>query len=134
MAEPQAGVFIMITTFLKWSPDISQAPRGEMVTSTYQMMVKGKPQEVSKTEHQSTKILVLTNCGKVVPTYWIPSREASGGAILGGNRWSGLATGEEPVLWAPWPNAAELAATYHAMQTVAPTSAAELLDHAECDA
>ena len=108
----------MTTTFLKWSPDMTKAPRGEMVTSTYQTMVKGKPHEATKTEHVATKILALTKCGKVVSTYWMPGKKTASGGVLDAARWSGLATGETPVLWAPWPDAAELAASHAAITSV----------------
>lgn len=118
----------MITTHLKWSDDISKAPKGEYVTTTYQTMVKGKPHEVTKTEHAPTKILALTKCGKVVSTYWLPAKQTASGALLDGGRWSGLATGEEPLRWALWPDAAELIATHEALK------AAGALAYAEEDA
>lgn len=105
----------MIYSHLTWSDRIEDAPRGEMVTTTYHQMVKGEIVERQRTEHVPTKILALTNCGKVIPTYWIPARHTASGAVLHGGLWSGLATGEEPLRWALWPDAAELMASHSAI-------------------
>ncbi len=112
----------MITTHLHWSSDISAAPKGEMVTTPYTIMVKGEPKERTRTEHVPVKILALTKCGKVVSTYWLL------GTAYGAGRWSGLADGESPLLWALWPDAAELAGS------VAAIDAVEVLEGCEVDA
>lgn len=114
----------MITTRLHWSDDISKAPKGEYVTTTYQTMVKGKPHEVTKTEHVPTKILALTKCGKVVDTRWIPAKHTASGAVLDGDRWSGFNRGDAPLRWALWPDAAELVKSHEA-QSRARQEAAE---------
>ena len=118
----------MIHTHLHWSSDIASAPKGEMVATTYQTMVKGKPHLVTKTEHVTQKILALTSCGKVVSTYWLLPKVSGSGALLDGGRWSGFGTGETPLLWALWPNSTELLATHEALKT------ADALAYAEEDA
>ena len=115
----------MITTHLHWSSDITKAPKGEMVTTPYHQMVKGQAVERSRTEHVPTKILAVTNCGKVVSTYWIPAKHNASGAVLDGDRWSGFNRGDKPLLWAPWPDAAELAASHHAITSVGDWSLVE---------
>jgi hypothetical protein len=97
----------MIHTYLNWSTDISKAPHGEMVTTTQTVLVKGQPQERQRFDHVPTKILALTKCGKVTPTYWIPGKEGT----LDGERWSGLNRGEAPLAWCAWPDADELMAS-----------------------
>ena len=127
----------MITTTLNWSADISAAPRGELIETVLTSTRNGKPVEQRKSEHVSPKILALTKCGKIVSTYWIPEKLTSTGAVLGGAKWSGLATGEWPVLWAPWPDAAALA-ELHALgvedDMPGEIRLGDLLDHAEVDA
>lgn len=119
----------MITTPLNWSSDISQAPRGENVTTPYQTMVKGEAKELTRTEFVPTKILALTRCGKVIQTHWIPEARAQGGAIMRYGHWSGFPEKPEygggPLLWAPWPDP-------DALQVA--LSATDVLDHAEVDA
>lgn len=77
----------------QWSHDLTTAPRGKMEMAT---------RKVGKNVHEVTDfvpdvLLLATKCGKVIRSYWIPESGKSPG------RWSGLATGEEPVAWAPWP-------------------------------
>lgn len=106
----------MIHTHLQWSDDIANAPKGETVTTTTSVLVKGKPVEREKTEHVPVKILALTNCGKVVQTYWMPpSKFTQGGEVLDGDRWWGFGHGRSPILWALWPDAAELSASLAAI-------------------
>jgi hypothetical protein len=99
----------MIATTLNWSDDISAAPRGELVETVMTSTRNGKPVEHRKSEHVSPKILALTKCGKIVSTYWTPGKKTASGSVLDAAKWSGMATGEEPVLWALWPNAGDLA-------------------------
>lgn len=109
----------MITTHLHWSSDITKAPRGEMVTTPYHQMVKGQPVERSRTEHVPTKILALTNCGKVISTYWMPaSKHTLNGEVLDGDRWHGFNRGQSPLLWALWPDASELAASLSTVEAI----------------
>jgi hypothetical protein len=109
----------MITSFLHWSDDISEAPRGEMVTTKFHQMVKGEPVERSRTEHVPTKILSVSACGKVCVTYWVPEKLTQSGSILSHGHWSGFAErpeyGSGPVLWAAMPDAAELLASHSAI-------------------
>ncbi|NTA27436.1 hypothetical protein [Allorhizobium ampelinum] len=101
----------MITTQLTWSTDISKAPKGDYVTTNYTVLVKGQPQERTRTEHVPTKILALTNCGMVVSTYWRPAEYAKTveNHVLNGDCWSGFSRGTSPVMWTAWPDAKELA-------------------------
>jgi hypothetical protein len=127
----------MITTTLNWSNDISAAPKGELVETVMASTRNGKPVEHRKSEHVSPKILALTKCGKIVSTYWIPEKVTASGTVLGGARWSGLATSEHLVLWAPWPDAAALA-ELHALgvedEVPGEIRLGDLLKHAEVDA
>lgn len=100
----------MFETVLTWSSDMTTAPKGEYVTTTRTILVKGEPQTRSSKEHVPTKIMALTNCGKVVSTYWIPGKYTASGSILDGDRWSGFNRGSVPVLWAHWPDADDLLA------------------------
>lgn len=104
----------MIMTTLKWSDDASAAPKGELVETVTTSTRNGKSVEHRKSEHVSPKILALTKCGKIVSTYWMPGKRTASGGVLDAAKWSGLATGEEPVLWALWPDAVALA-DLHAM-------------------
>jgi len=119
----------MIHTHLHWSDDLCKAPKGEMVTTPYFQMVKGQPVERSKTEHVPTKILALTNCGKVVSTYWLPEQLSQGGAVLRHGHWSGFPERPEygggPVRWAAWPDAAELLASHSAITSIGDWSLVE---------
>lgn len=118
----------IIHQHIKWSSDISTAPKGEMVANKRVVSIKGKPTEQTFETFIPTFIMALTKCGKIVRTYWLPGKEGT----LDGERWSGLNRGEQPVLWANWPNAVELMA----MVAVAPNAeeAAHILAHSEEDA
>lgn len=109
----------MITTHLHWSSDISTAPKGEMVTTTYQTMVKGEAKERSRTEHVPTRILAVSECGKVMVTYWLPEKLSQGGLVMRHGHWSGFPERSEfgagPVLWAAMPDAAGLLETHSAI-------------------
>lgn len=94
----------MTTTSIHWSTDMTKAPRGENVPRIMQVMVKGEAKEQTRYDFVPTRILALTKCGKVVPTYWIPGKAGT----LDGERWSGLNRGEQPLAWAAWPDADEL--------------------------
>lgn len=104
----------MITTHLHWSSDLSKAPRGEKVTTKNTVMIKGEPVERERVDFIPTRVLTLSKCGKIIPTYWIPGRPGT----LEGDRWSGYNRGEQPLLWAPWPDAAELMKTYQVTKAV----------------
>lgn len=106
----------MIHTHLQWSDDIAKAPKGETVTTTTSVLVKGKPVKRERTEHVPVKILALTNCGNVIATYWMPaSKHTLNGVVLDGDRWHGFNRGQSPLLWALWPDAAELSASLAAI-------------------
>lgn len=123
----------MITTFLHWSDDISQAPKGEMVTTKFHQTVKGEIVERSRTEHVPTRILALTNCGKIVITYWRPAKMTQSGHVLEGDCWSGFVRGgTPPTLWAPMPNAAELLASHAATRPAYPEPTALEEDDDNC--
>lgn len=72
-----------------WSFDVAAAPRGKMFKRN--RIVKDKVQEVE--EFVPDYLWVATKCGKVNKSYFIPQA----GKVPA--RWSGLATGEEPVAW-----------------------------------
>lgn len=116
----------MITTHLHWSADISAAPKGEMGTTSYFQMVKGAQLERSRTEHVPTKILALTECGKIIVTYWRPAKTTQSGHVLEGDCWSGFVRGGAgPVLWAAMPDAAELLASHAAITSIGDWSLVE---------
>lgn len=127
LSIPQSREETPVTTIyqqIKWSSDISAAPKGETVVNKRTMLVKGKPVDQEIPTFIPTFILALTKCGKVVRTYWIPGN----GRPLEA-RWSGLNHGEQPLAWAHWPDAAELDATL-----AAANAADAILAHAEEDA
>lgn len=119
----------MIHQSITWSDDISKAPKGEMIDVPFTTMVKGEPQARTRQEHQTVKILALTNCGMVVSSYWIPPKKAATGVVVDPGRWSGFNPGSNPVLWAPWPDAETLTRTYNVIKSVDVT-----LPHSEGDA
>ena len=116
----------MITTHLHWSGDISKAPKGEMVTTKFHQTVKGEIVERSRTEHVPTRIFALTECGKIIVTYWVPAKTTQSGNVLGGDCWSGFVRGGAlPVLWAAIPDAAELLKSHQATKEVSALAYAE---------
>lgn len=119
----------MIHQSITWSTDISKAPKGDTVNVPFTTMVKGEPQARTRQEHQTVKILALTNCGMVVSSYWIPPKKGATGVVTDVGRWSGFNPGSDPVLWAPWPDAEQLTQTYAAIK-----SADDFLAHSEQDA
>jgi hypothetical protein len=72
-----------------WHFDIGSAPRGKTVTASKQV---GK-NTVEISEFSPDPVWLATKCGKVLHSRWIP---ASGSQPA---RWSGLATGEQPLAW-----------------------------------
>jgi hypothetical protein len=72
-----------------WNFDISQAPRGNTVSFTFET-AKG-PREVSRFIPE--RVILATKCDKVTLSKFIPDE----------NRWEMLGKGEEPVAWMPWP-------------------------------
>lgn len=75
-------------------------------------MIKGEPVERERTDFVPTRIMALSKCGKITPTYWIPGKPGT----LDGGGWSGFDRGELPLLWAAWPNAEELMKAYEAQK------------------
>lgn len=72
-----------------WNFNIAEAPRGDTVTKT----ITVKDKEVSREVFVAAPIILATKCGQVMASEWLPKAE----------RWHGLATGEQPVAWWPWP-------------------------------
>jgi len=93
----------------QWSFDISTAPKGKTVTTTRLVTDKSSASGKSVRDFEEfvpDHIWIATKCGKVSRTYWIPEHGKNPG------RWSGLATGEQPIAWMPFvvpahPNASE---------------------------
>lgn len=78
---------------MTWNFDISTAPKGKMVATERQL----KDDKVSVVEHfVPDPVWLATKCGKVLRSYWLPE------AGKNPARWSGLATGEQPVAWQPF--------------------------------
>lgn len=81
---------------MTWNFDISEAPRGRMVTKRH----KTKNGGVVESEHfEGVHVILATKCGKVTKSYFIPDAD----------RWLMLAKGEQPVAWQPWPEHPEAA-------------------------
>ena len=76
----------------QWSFDISAAPRGRIVNSTRTFGTKTS----NHSEFVPDILWLATKFGKVSRSYWIPEAGKNPG------RWSGLATGEQPVAWQPF--------------------------------
>lgn len=95
----------MISTKIEWSDDPAAAPRGRSVE---RRKLVGADKEITSSEFVPDFLMAISKCGQVVRTYWIPARYTQTGKLLDGGRWSGFATGEDPVLWASWPNGAAL--------------------------
>jgi hypothetical protein len=100
-------------TELHWCTDISKAPKGENVERVVTYERNGKQEQRRWEDFVPTKILALTNCGKVVSTYWVPEKRTQSGAVLSHGHWSGFPERPEfgggPVMWAAWPVAPVLA-------------------------
>jgi len=76
---------------MSWIHDITLAPRGRIAISTRTYGDKN----VNHSEFVPDVLWIATKCGKVSRSYWIPEAGKNPG------RWSGLATGEQPVAWQP---------------------------------
>lgn len=74
---------------MTWNHDIDAAPKGTFFKRN--RIVKDKVQEVE--EFIPNYVWVATKCDKVLKSYFVPPV----GKVVG--RWSGLATGEQPVAW-----------------------------------
>lgn len=77
---------------MTWSFDITTAPRGRTVT--HERRVGDNIHEIR--DFVPDFVWLASKCGKVVLSYWIPEAGKNPG------RWSGLATGEQPVAWQPY--------------------------------
>ena len=75
-----------------WSFDIKAAPLGRIVTSD---RIYGKKTH-KHSEFVPDVLWIAAKCGKVLRSYWIPEAGKNPG------RWSGLATGEQPIAWQPY--------------------------------
>lgn len=100
----------MITKEIRWSTDMSKAPKGEMVTKVVEYMRDGKLTKRSSEERVPTRILTLSKCGKVQASHWMLAKYTTSGKLLEGGRWHGFNHGSEPLMWALWPSADELMA------------------------
>ena len=104
------------TTIIEWSNDLSDAPKGETVERSVVYERKGQKEMRRWEDFVPTKILALSNCGKVVPTYWVPEQRSQNGSIMRHGHWSGFvedpAFGSGPVAWAYWPDAVEVMKAY----------------------
>jgi len=75
-----------------WNFDITAAPRGKTVT--HERRVGDSTHEIR--DFVPDFIWIASKCGKVIRSYWIPEAGKNPG------RWSGLATGEQPIAWQPY--------------------------------
>lgn len=86
-----------------WNFNLPEAPRGRMET---RVLVRIRNGETLESEHDvfvRERVILATDHGEVIPSYWIPGRYTESGALLEGDRWSGLNVDSTPVAWAPWP-------------------------------
>ena len=74
-----------------WNTNINEAPKGEMVTTKI-ITQKGL---VDKQVWKREKVWLWSKCKKLILSSWIPE----GDDTFCGNRWSGLAEGEQPLAW-----------------------------------
>lgn len=81
---------------MSWNFDISQAPRGKMVTQV-QSRTKG---DIEVTRFVPDRVILATKCGKRTLSQYIPDED----------RWQMLAKGEQPIAWFPWPDYPEVPA------------------------
>ncbi|PDT47307.1 hypothetical protein CO661_14085 [Sinorhizobium fredii] len=73
-----------------WNFDISEAPRGRMITVT-EADRNGVLKERQEFRHDH--VILASKCGKVTRSYWIPDE----------NRWCMFSKHEEPKAWQRWP-------------------------------
>ena len=76
-----------------WNYDISEAPKGSY-TEIYQNSRVGG---YYRQKFVPDLVILATGCGAVIKSFWSDKRQ----------NWSGLATGEQPVAWQPWPTPPE---------------------------
>ena len=82
---------------MTWNFNISEAPRGEMVTE-HRMSVKGREFDVEV--FKPARVILATKCGKVVKSQWLPEDAALARKVA---RWEMLHVDEQPIAWQPWP-------------------------------
>jgi hypothetical protein len=74
---------------MTWDFDITQAPRGSYVVRNKTL---GKGRGDTK-DFVADVVILATKCGVVTKSRYLPDEK----------RWEGLAKGEQPVAWQPWP-------------------------------
>lgn len=74
---------------MMWNFDISEAPRGKVVTQTRET-AKGP---VDAQTFQPDYVILATKCKQVTKSRYLPDED----------RWEGLAKGEQPIAWQSWP-------------------------------
>jgi hypothetical protein len=74
---------------VNWNTNINGIPCGSQVKRSVQTKDGVKQYD----DFQRDDVILATRCGKVIKSYWIPDEK----------RFAGLANGEQPVAWVPWP-------------------------------
>lgn len=112
----------MIDTIIHWSTDISSAPKGEMVTTTRTVLRKEKPVDVSEMVHVPVNILVISECGLISISHWVPEKHLSSGNVRQIGHWYGFFADHKmstvPKAWAAIPDAAEILASLSAGEAI----------------
>jgi len=85
-----------------WSTDFTNAPRGTLVPRTIAAKVDKKTGKITAPErtvydHNPEKLWLVYPDNRVVVSYWL----AHDNSPTTG-RWSGMATGEQPLAWMPY--------------------------------
>ncbi|NTF67939.1 hypothetical protein [Rhizobium rhizogenes] len=83
---------------MSWNHDISQAPRGHMITVMRNTKTKDGIFRVPVEEFEPDILWLATICGKVIRSYWVPANGRHDGY------WPGFAQkdGTPPVAWQPY--------------------------------
>jgi len=83
-------------TYTNWNTDMDHAPKGKMVMAERLVFDRSSASGKSlKTveEYQTDHVILMSECGKVIKSYWLPKE----------NRWAGFKAGERPLAWQAWP-------------------------------
>jgi hypothetical protein len=73
----------------EWNDNLDGIPLGSSPLKT--VLTKDGPKTYESFERDD--VILATKCGKVIKSYWLPNEE----------RFAGLAKGELPTAWTPWP-------------------------------
>lgn len=80
----------------EWNFDIDAAPRG---VTTSKATTNSEGVVITKKTFTPDKVLVAASGKMVMVSYWMPPQKDRPNG-----RWHGLATGEQPIAWMPFPD------------------------------